>query len=186
MKNRVREAIFNLVGIDAKEKHAIDLFAGTGALGIEAVSRGATSATFIERHLPTAAIVKQNIRSVGIEQVAEVFSTSAFLWAKRDLPTVVRHTKLDAGAWQQPWLIFVSPPYAFFVEREAEMLELIESLIRFAPTASLMVVEADEHFDFAKLPGTLREKRHGIGWDVRSYPPAVVGIVGTDSLTTGP
>ena len=48
MKHRVREAIFNLVGLEAKGRHAIDLFAGTGALGLEALSRGATSATFIE------------------------------------------------------------------------------------------------------------------------------------------
>src|SRR6478736_322408 len=54
MKDRVREAVFNLLGPQVAGSHAIDLFAGTGALGIEAISRGATKATFIERHLPTA------------------------------------------------------------------------------------------------------------------------------------
>ena len=52
MKHRVREAIFNLISTEAAGRHVIDLFAGTGALGIEALSRGATSATFIERHVP--------------------------------------------------------------------------------------------------------------------------------------
>lgn len=182
MKHRVREAIFNLVGVDAKGKHAIDVFAGTGALGIEAISRGAASATFIERHLPTAAIVKQNIASVGLSSQTELFSTSAFLWGKRDLPTISEQSELGSEVWSQPWLVFVSPPYAFFVEREKEMLGLIDCLIQSAPPSSLMVVEADERFDFAKLPGNLRADRHATGWDVRAYSPAIVGIAGTDSV----
>ena len=52
MKNRVREALFNLIGPSIKGKHAIDLFAGTGALGLEAISRGAVSATLTEQHYP--------------------------------------------------------------------------------------------------------------------------------------
>src|SRR5947207_6491605 len=54
MKDRVREAVFNLLGAQVAGTQAIDLFAGTGALGLEALSRGAAQATFIDRHLPTA------------------------------------------------------------------------------------------------------------------------------------
>src|SRR5438105_2010542 len=54
MKDRVREAVFNLLGPSVTGSHAIDLFAGTGALGLEALSRGAARATFIERHFPTS------------------------------------------------------------------------------------------------------------------------------------
>ena len=54
MKDRVREALFNLLGNAVEGKIAIDLFAGTGALGLEALSRGASRAVFIERHRPTA------------------------------------------------------------------------------------------------------------------------------------
>src|SRR5215470_6647638 len=60
MKHRTREAIFNLVTTDAVGRHVIDLFAGTGAVGLEALSRGATSATFIEKHVPTARVVEEN------------------------------------------------------------------------------------------------------------------------------
>ena len=59
MKDRVREAIFNLIGMEVEGKHAIDLFAGTGALGLESLSRGASGATFIEKHVPTARVVKK-------------------------------------------------------------------------------------------------------------------------------
>src|ERR1041384_2997332 len=58
MKHRTREAIFNLVSTECAGRHAIDLFAGTGALGLEALSRGAASATFIEKHVPWARVVE--------------------------------------------------------------------------------------------------------------------------------
>ncbi len=86
MKHRVREAIFNLVSTDSAGRHAIDLFAGTGALGLEALSRGSLSATFIEKHVPTARVIEDNIKALGLADRAQLLTTSAFLWGKRDLP----------------------------------------------------------------------------------------------------
>ncbi|TWT74429.1 Ribosomal RNA small subunit methyltransferase D [Posidoniimonas polymericola] len=168
MKHRVREAIFNLIGMRAEGKHAIDLFAGTGALALEALSRGAKRATLIERHIPTAEIVRANVEALGVEEVCEVKTTNAFLWIKRDLP---------AFATELPWLVFVSPPYSFFVERHDEMLGMINTLADAAPAGSLLVVESDERFDFAPLPGGVRLERGDPGWDVRTYAPAVVGVL---------
>src|ERR1041384_3149877 len=68
MKDRVREAVFNLVESDGV--YAIDLFAGTGALGLEAISRGASGALFIERHFPTARLVEQNAQQLGEQRTA--------------------------------------------------------------------------------------------------------------------
>lgn len=174
MKHRVREAIFNLVGTEAEGKHAIDVFAGTGALGLEALSRGAASATLIERHVPTAAVVRQNVTALGVADLCDVLITSAFVWRKRDL---------EDGDWGakgrqslRPWLVFISPPYDFFIERQEEMLALIGSFYDLAPTASRLVLEADERFDFSLLPGRVKEHRSETGWDVRNYPPAVVGV----------
>src|SRR3954463_13867874 len=117
MKHRTRESLFNLISTECPGCHAIDLFAGTGALGLEAISRGAVSATLIEKHVPSAKIVEANIRSLGVENVATLLITSAFLWAKRDLA--------EAASSTIPWLVFCSPPYAFFRERQAEMVDLI-------------------------------------------------------------
>lgn len=87
MKHRTREAIFNLISTGCQGRHAIDLFAGTGALGLEAISRGSPSATFIEKHVPTVLrIVEENIRTLGVEDRTTLVVTSAFLWARRDLP----------------------------------------------------------------------------------------------------
>lgn len=158
MKDRVREALFNLVGPDVKGTHAIDLFAGTGALGLEAISRGAARATFFEQHFPTADIIRNNAASLGVEAVCQVFAANTFLAFRRPR---------EMGT--EPWLIFCSPPYDFYVDRLEELLALLTTLVDKAPPGSTFVVEADARFDYAQLPGDLE-------WDVREYPPARVGI----------
>jgi 16S rRNA (guanine966-N2)-methyltransferase len=158
MKDRVREALFNLVGPAVVGKHAVDLFAGTGALGLEALSRGAVGATFIERHFPTASVLRENIATLGVGDLAEVIVADAFLrprWQPR----------LGPG----PWLVFCSPPYAFYADRGPEMLDLIGSLCEAAPAGSLLAVESDDRFDTGLLPASAT-------WDIRRYPPAVLGI----------
>jgi 16S rRNA (guanine966-N2)-methyltransferase len=158
MKDRVREAVFNLLGDAARGRHAVDLFAGTGALGLEALSRGAARATFIEQHYPTARIIRENIAVLGVEQSSEVISGNVFLRAR-----------WEHALGAAPWLVFASPPYEFYRVRTEEMLELLGGLVRAAPADSVFVVEADRQFDFRLLP-------EAADWDVREYPPAVVGI----------
>src|SRR5215204_2965907 len=134
MKHRVRESIFNLVSQGSEGRHAIDLFAGTGALGLEALSRGAVHTTFIERHVPTARVIEENIKALGVEDQATLLTTSAFLWGKRDLAS--GEWGMGNAEWEEsktrdaafpiphsalPWLVFCSPPYAFYVERQEEM-----------------------------------------------------------------
>ncbi len=185
MKHRVREAIFNLISTDSAGRHAIDLFAGTGALGLEALSRGAVSATFIENHVPTARVIEDNIKTLALSERSQLLTTSAFLWGKRDLPKWKGESGKAQGANSPfpfplspllPWLVFCSPPYSFYHERQPDMLELIAAVLEHAPAESIMVVEADGAFDFTLLPGHIAENRRDEGWRVRSYPPAVVGI----------
>jgi 16S rRNA (guanine966-N2)-methyltransferase len=167
MKHRTRESLFNLISTECPDHHAIDLFAGTGALGLEAISRGAVSATLIEKHVPSAKIVEANIRLLGAEDRATLLVTSAFLWAKRDL--------MSASTVPTPWLVFCSPPYAFFHERQAEMLDLIARIREHAPPGTIVLVEADDRFDFELLRGDAASDEYQ-AWDVRSYPPAVIGV----------
>ncbi len=158
MKDRLREAIFNLVGPAVKGLHAIDLFAGTGALGIEAISRGASRATLIERHFPTANLIRRSIAELGLADACEVVASDTFIWWRRGP---------DLG--EQPQVVFCSPPYDLYATQTADMVELISGMLGAAPGGSLLVVEADARFDFDLLPG-------GESADIRSYPPAVVGI----------
>jgi len=164
MKDRVREAVFNLIGPAVVGKHVIDLFAGTGALALEAISRGAVFATLIEIHLPTAKNARTNIENLGLTEICQLVSTDAFYWTKTR----------DNFLSQSPWLVFVSPPYDFFVSKKHEMLEMLEILHSDAPSGSIIVLEADRRFDFASLPFEIPEKKR------RSYPPAEVGIFVSD------
>ncbi|MAT72065.1 MAG: hypothetical protein CMJ58_21375 [Planctomycetaceae bacterium] len=194
MKHRVREALFNLVSTECGGRYAIDLFAGTGALGLEAISRGAVGATLIEKHVPTARVVEENIAALGLTEQCDLRVTSAFLWAKRDLAKAEGGGGKAEGHVAQssdglaaaplppsdhPWLVFCSPPYAFFVDRQDEMLDLIARVVAVAPPESIVLVEADERFDFTLLPEGVAADRRGDGWQVRTYAPAVVGVLRT-------
>ena len=158
MKDRVREAVFNLVGPSVRGTHAVDLFAGTGALALEALSRGAARATLIEQHLPTVEIIRQNIATLAVEARCDLVTGNVFSWMRQG-------PRLGEG----PWTVFSSPPYDFYVEREEEMIGLIATLIDAAPAESVFVVESDERFDLARLP-------EPEAWKCRAYAPAFVGV----------
>jgi 16S rRNA (guanine966-N2)-methyltransferase len=158
MKDRVRETLFDLLGTDVRGAVAVDCFAGTGALGFEAISRGASRAILVERHFPTADTLRHSARSLGVVEQVEVRSGDVLLWARRlpDLPG-------DA-----PWIVFVSPPWELFAaghERRPELLALIGALRRAAPAGSRIVVEADTAFAAADLPDAA-------AWEARPIPPA--------------
>ena len=158
MKDRAREAVFNLIGPAIKGTYAIDLFAGTGALALEAVSRGSLRSLAIERHFPSADLITQNAKELGSEEQVDVFAGDTFIWGRR-LP--------DLGT--DPCVVFCSPPYALYTDRAEDMLRLITTLAEAMPVSSKIVVEADGNFDWDTLPDPAE-------WDVRTYHPAVIGV----------
>jgi 16S rRNA (guanine966-N2)-methyltransferase len=166
MKDRVREAVFNLVGPSIKGTHAVDLFAGTGALALEALSRGAARATLIEQHVPTVAIIRQNIATLGVEERCNLVTGNVFSWMRK---------KPVLG--EEPWTVFSSPPYDLYVDRKDDMLRMIGELIDAAPADSVFVVESDERFDLSDLP-------EPDAWNCRKYFPAFVGLFRKTVQTT--
>src|SRR6267143_310227 len=72
--DRLRETLFNVFGPNILGARFLDLFAGTGAIGIEALSRGATEVVFVENHPPAAALIRRNLDSLGIESGATVLA----------------------------------------------------------------------------------------------------------------
>lgn len=162
MKDNIREALFNLVGGWVKGKIVFDLFAGTGAMALEALSRGARRAFLIERHIPTVRIINQNVQTLDPQLPVEISSSDTFFWVRQFL-------KYPQSDLDQPWLVFCCPPYAFFQDRESELIELITNLIDVAPQESIFVVESDSRFEPEKLP-------RSEAWTVRKYSPAVVSI----------
>src|ERR1700738_4644934 len=75
--DRLRETLFNVLGAAVDGSQFIDVFAGTGAVGIEALSRGAVQAVFIEKHAPAAALIRRNLESLGVHSAALVLPVDA-------------------------------------------------------------------------------------------------------------
>jgi 16S rRNA (guanine966-N2)-methyltransferase len=98
---QVVEAIFNIVGPRVIGAAVLDLFAGSGALGIEALSRGAATATFVERSQGSASILRRNLDELDYASRAEVVRADAVRWAGA-------HADRVAAAS----LVLLDPPYA--------------------------------------------------------------------------
>src|SRR5579871_6777865 len=73
----LRETLFNVLGPNVEGSRFLDLYAGTGAVGIEAISRGAEEAVFVEHHAPTVKLIRENLASLKIESGVEVISANA-------------------------------------------------------------------------------------------------------------
>lgn len=162
MKDLTREACFNLVGGYLEGKAVFDLFAGTGAVGLEAISRGAVRSILIERHIPTVRIVESNVRLLEVESKTEVVTSDSFYWIRQFLS--------ESANWPtEPWAVFCCPPYALFEEKRDQLLIAIHSLVDVAPEGSLFLVESDDRFDTKDLPDT-------VSWQIRHYPPAYISV----------
>ena len=162
MKDNIREAVFNLIGGYIENKFTFDLFGGTGAMGLEALSRGASGALIIERHIPTVRIIKENVKQLGLDESADVISSDSFFWGRRFLK--------EKDTWPiDPWVVLCCPPYRFYIDRWDELQTLIGSLFDAAPQQSVFVVESDDRFDPQQLPDAS-------AWEVRQYAPARVAI----------
>ena len=125
--DRVREALFSILGPGAtQDARVLDLYAGSGALGIEALSRGAASATFVEKDARAAATIERNLAALGAE--GEVVRQDALSWL--------------AGARAGPFdLIFADPPYDS-APRLGEALT--ERLPAVTSESTLIVTESDK------------------------------------------
>lgn len=98
--DRVREAIFNIIGRDVTETRVLDLFAGTGAMGIEALSRGARSAIFIDSRKASVAAVRKNLEYLGLTEHSQVI-----LW------DIAKNLNCLAPGGPEIHLVFMDPPY---------------------------------------------------------------------------
>jgi 16S rRNA (guanine966-N2)-methyltransferase len=138
--DRVREATFNaLASMGALEGQVLDLFAGSGALGIEALSRGVASATFVDTDARALAAVRANLAATDLEDRATVVRSDA----RRFL-----------ASGPEPYdLALLDPPYAFSDE---DWLGLLDAL-----DAAVAVLESDREITLPPSWGVLRSKRYG-------------------------
>lgn len=98
--DRVKEALFNILADRVAGARVLDLFAGTGALGIEALSRGAEAAVFVERDRQAVQLIRQNVKKAAFSAASTIVAADVFQWLKRLPPA------------REPYdLIFADPPY---------------------------------------------------------------------------
>jgi 16S rRNA (guanine966-N2)-methyltransferase len=126
--DRVREALFSILG-DVEDLRVADLFAGSGALGIEALSRGAAHSTFVEESHGAVGILKFNLAALGILEGVEVFEWEALSW----LRTVGGNLDFD--------LVFVDPPYSSAPRLAEPLTELLPGVLSAHAT---IVTESDK------------------------------------------
>jgi 16S rRNA (guanine966-N2)-methyltransferase len=167
----VRESIFNILGELVAGRTVVDLFAGTGALGLEALSRGASRAIFIERQRGNVALIQRNIATLRYEDRARVFTADAYRWARGYSP-------ID----DDPLIVFLDPPYRDFEGRRSRVNPVLEHLVRTLPPDSTIVVESRRALDAAVLPDAA-------DWDVRKYGGSQVAfstVTGATIAEAGP
>lgn len=148
----VRESIFNILGDAVEGRLAVDLFAGTGGLGLEALSRGASRAIFVEQNREHAALIRRNVATLRFEDRAVVQNADAIRWARGFDPG-------DDG----PVVVFVDPPYREYQNHPGRVLRLLDDLCtRRLPAGSILVVESGTGDAADILPDP-------DAWDLRRY-----------------
>jgi 16S rRNA (guanine966-N2)-methyltransferase len=148
--DRLRETLFNVLGAGIAGSRFLDIFAGTGAVGIEALSRGAICAEFIENHAPSAQLIHKNLESLQIRSGAAVIHADAV----RGLETLAAKIKNGSAPYDY---VFIDPPYAA-TEHYARVLQFLASSD--VPAVSgIVIVEHRKTFILAESFGVLERVR---------------------------
>ena len=132
--DRVKEALFNIIGSDIYETDFLDLFGGTGSVGIEALSRGARFARFIEKNRKAFSIIQENLRKTRLDSCAEVFHLDAFKYLAKQID-------------HQFDFIFVAPPQ--YKNIWLKVLQKIDKQIDVMRPEAILIVQIDpvEYFE---------------------------------------
>lgn len=144
--DRLRETLFNVVAPSIEGSVWLDLFAGSGAIGIEALSRGARSVYFIEVAGAAVRTIRKNLHTLEIEDGAEVI--------ERDAATALRMLDSQAATCD---FVFLDPPYRKMGDYEQVLGFLSQSQL--LASQSQVIAEHDKHFDPGNEFGSLRRHR---------------------------
>ena len=160
--DRIKESLFNILGRRVEAAHVLDLFAGTGALGLEALSRGAASALFVDER--TASLIEENAAKTRLLERAEIVRAD-----------VLRILTRLGGAGRSFDLIFCDPPY-----RQGLWEKVLSSVDReglLAPDGCMIVEHGAEEEALPALENLrcVREERYGKTTRLRFF-----GVAGED------
>lgn len=134
--DRLREALFNVLAPRIPGATFVDAYAGSGSVGIEALSRGAAQAIFIEKTLAAVRLIRENLNTLGIEDRARVIQESA--------AASLRNIEAD--------IYFLDPPYTVPKEYQAALMAL-------AKNSGLVLAQHDKRLELAEAYGDLKRTR---------------------------
>lgn len=149
-QDKVREAVFNILG-DVGGKTVLELFAGSGAFGIEAISRGAKSVTFVDNNFRCVRTIRSNLETLGID-------SSKYNIIKTDALTAPSRLAADGRSFD---IVFLDPPY--YRDMARKCLIKIDYYDILSPVALVLVEHFKKDALDAQLKGLLflEERRYG-------------------------
>src|SRR5262245_4967241 len=153
----VREALFSILGNAIPGRLFVDVFAGTGVVGLEALSRGALASWFIERDVRLAGAIEKNVREFGFVKQTRVYRTDAYRWI---------------AAWQppaEPVNVFLSPPFADLHDHPDLLVQAVARLQTTLAGDSLIVLQSEKG-------SPLDEQSELLAWEQRTYGRNVLMI----------
>src|SRR5262245_65670574 len=146
----VREALFSILGNAVPDRPFLDVFAGTGVVGLEAISRGASSVTFIERDFRVVEAIEHHLEEFGVAESATLVRADVYRW--------VGHYEAPA----EPVTVFISPPFPDLQRRADDLLQLLTQLQQKLASGSVVVLQSEANLTPEPLPP-------GEQWERRRY-----------------
>ncbi len=146
--DRIKESIFSIIQFDIPYTRVLDLYAGSGQLGIEALSRGANSAVFVERARDAVGIIRENVNACNLGDKAKIITTDA-----------INYLKMAASGHERFDIILMDPPYEEgLTEKSLELCDAVlsdDGIVVCEHEARLMLPE--------RVAGLKLRKRYGCG-----------------------
>jgi 16S rRNA (guanine966-N2)-methyltransferase len=146
--DRVKESVFSILSEKVVDARVLDLFAGTGNLGLEALSRGASFAVFVDNEKRSIEVIKENIASLGFEQLAQVVQAEVPEDINKIKRSEVRGQKAEETKFD---LVFLDPPY--LKDLEIPTIEALNKFNLLNDNAAVVV----EHHKKTELPEDIQE-----------------------------
>jgi 16S rRNA (guanine966-N2)-methyltransferase len=150
MPEMVRQALFNILGNAVPGRLFLDLFAGTGAVGLEAVSRGSAAVEFVERDNRAAGEIGRHVQAFGVAGRAAVHRADVYRWIER---------------WQapaEPVTAFLGPPFPDLEPRPEALMHALSVLQEKVAPESVIILQSEKTFEVHNLADSGR-------WDHRRY-----------------
>lgn len=152
MKDNIRENLFNILGKAVRGAICFDLFAGTGALAFESISRGAQMVYAIEQNRLAIKVISKTAERLPVDGKLTLLTGDSF----QLYPSLMRPPENDT-----PWIVFLCPPYVLWEQSLDSLNAIIRTTLQHAPPGSVLVAETEKRFDPGLLPPG--------DWDHREY-----------------